>query len=222
MKTHQTCDQLASDPARYAAFVETEKPFDEYVRGMRQPGTYGGHLELAAFAQLQQKHIRIVQPDWVYVVACDESTRAAQAAYARRERARQAALDAGAPNAPKDTALSARDLRRTRRSQQRARADTTQPSLETVGPLYIAYHNWEHYSSLRSLRGPHQGLPRLEAVPGAHTAAAVDLDAEELVLRSAPGYSREHVRRLLAETPDVDAIVERLVAGDTSEPSSPD
>lgn len=132
-----TCDQLAAYPERYAAFVETEKPFDAYVAAMRESGTYGGHLELAAFAQRFQKRIRIVQPDLVYVVGCDDDSHAARAARVRRERARQAALaeaDAGA--AP---ASDARAERRARRAQKKG-ADTREaaPRLEAVGPLCIA------------------------------------------------------------------------------------
>ncbi|KIY71328.1 cysteine proteinase [Cylindrobasidium torrendii FP15055 ss-10] len=29
-------------------------------------------------------------------------------------------------------------------------------------PLYVAYHDWEHYSSVRNLRGPHAGLPEVQ------------------------------------------------------------
>lgn len=30
--------------------------------------------------------------------------------------------------------------------------------------LVLSYHNWEHYSSVRNLAGPHQGLPRIQVV----------------------------------------------------------
>jgi len=35
---------------------------------------------------------------------------------------------------------------------------------EEEGPLCIVYHSWEHYSSLRNLKGPHTGPPRLRIV----------------------------------------------------------
>ncbi|KAF5344389.1 hypothetical protein D9757_013969 [Collybiopsis confluens] len=32
--------------------------------------------------------------------------------------------------------------------------------------IYVAYHDWEHFSSVRNLRGPHSGIPRVrEAAP---------------------------------------------------------
>jgi hypothetical protein len=36
--------------------------------------------------------------------------------------------------------------------------------VEQLGPLCIVYHSWEHYSSLRNLKGPHTGPPRLRIV----------------------------------------------------------
>ncbi|WFC97251.1 ubiquitinyl hydrolase 1 [Malassezia brasiliensis] len=212
-----TCDQLAAHPERYAAFVETEKPFDQYVAAMRTPGTYGGHLELAAFAHRFQKPIRIVQPDLVYVVACDDASRQARAARARRERARQAALEA-AGAAPADAPTDARAARRAARRAKRGHAptadDDARAPLETVGPLCIAYHNWEHYSSLRSLRGPHTGLPRLALPSDAEEHAQKEHEDEALVLRSVPGTSRAKVRRMLYEWEDWETVVEKLLEGD--------
>lgn len=222
LEAHQTCDQLEAHPDKYAAFVETEKPFDAYVKAMRESGTYGGHLELAAFAQLQQKPIRIVQPGLVYVVACDDEGRAARSARARRERRRQAALDAydaSHASAPAGAALSERELRRTRRAQHREQqkgvAAPTDTLLETVGPLHIAYHNWEHYSSLRSLCGPHKGLPRIE-----NPQNQEQHEDEELVMRSAPGHSLATVRRLLADYGDWEMVVEELIERDAAEGSA--
>ncbi|KAG9292306.1 hypothetical protein G9A89_009118 [Geosiphon pyriformis] len=31
--------------------------------------------------------------------------------------------------------------------------------------LHIAYHSWEHYSSVRNIGGPHEGAPKIEATP---------------------------------------------------------
>lgn len=35
---------------------------------------------------------------------------------------------------------------------------------ERLGPLYIVYHSWEHYSSVRNISGPHSGLPNIREV----------------------------------------------------------
>ncbi|WFD49867.1 ubiquitinyl hydrolase 1 [Malassezia furfur] len=212
----ETCGQLAAHPERYAAFVETEKPFDQYVAAMRTSGTYGGHLELAAFAHRFQKPIRIVQPDLVYVVACDDASRAARAERARRERARQAALDASGA-APQDAPQDAREARRAARRAKRGHARGADddageaPCLESVGPLCIAYHNWEHYSSLRSLDGPHTGLPRLALPADADEHAQKEHEDEVLVLRSVPGTSRAKARRMLYEWEDWETVVEKLI-----------
>lgn len=96
---------------------------------MRTLGTYGGHLELSAFAHAMLKPIRIVQPGLVYVVACDDNSPSARATRARRERARAKALAQGPP-----TEAPTSGPRRSRRTA----APAALP-LECVGPLHLAY-----------------------------------------------------------------------------------
>ncbi|WFC99972.1 ubiquitinyl hydrolase 1 [Malassezia yamatoensis] len=213
-----TCDQLEADPDRYAAFVETEKPFPEYISNMRTLGIYGGHLELAAFAQRYQKPIHIFQPDLVYVVGCDDDSRHARASRSRREEHRQAILD---QHSTQD-APSARTARRTRRADRlhdKQNRDAM-PEKESVGPLYLAYvirmlissyHNWEHYSSVRSLGGPHQGLPQLPTPETIHDPPQ-EHHQEDLVLRSVPWCSRERARQMLCESDSWEDVVEELIA----------
>ncbi|WFD31542.1 ubiquitinyl hydrolase 1 [Malassezia sp. CBS 17886] len=287
--THpQTCDQLSAFPGRYAGFVETEKPFDEYVRGMRELGTYGGHLELSAFAHLKLKPIRIVQPGLVYVVSYDDGSAGArwESECRERERARLAARGGGGegggeevgaggvrgsggaaggeggeeggrgveeegcsaataappsappPSAPPPSPRSAREARRRARAQRReqragsaphpaaAAPDIPPPArpLETVGPLHIAYHNWEHYSSLRNLHGPHRGLPHVAEVRRADDAthagasdtsegddAEPRTEAEKMALISTRGHSLATIRRYLRAHGTWEAAVEALL-----------
>ena len=259
----ETCDHLAARPEKFAGFVD-DKPFDQYIRLMRENGTYGGHLELHAFAQMKQKQIKIVQPGLVYVVeGVDDSPEAIRAREAKeQERLRvQNSIEAGSETAP----LTERQRRRqkreeTKRDKQSSKVDSSDaastsasgsassssaaatseqatssqaststlassqdtstaatPELaEAYGPLYIAYHNWEHYSSIRNLDGPHSGLPRItEQTMAAEEAAAVtesDTKAkktasnaeptteEKMVLQSISGdHSLEEVRQLLSE-----------------------
>lgn len=181
---------------------------------MRQSGTYGGHLELSAFAQLKQKVIKIVQPGLVYVVAAwgDDETPQAARERERKESERERAQARSVPGAegPPLTQRALRKLRREKKGvgtgfstdkaaeanllaqdatigssadaacstesvdevdQQTALASSSShdapqqtQALEAHGPLWIAYHNWEHYSSIRNLVGPHSGLPRIKEV----------------------------------------------------------
>lgn len=79
---------MTAHPDRYAAFVEGDGGFDQHLREMRIPsascprivsftprifiyllvGTYGGHLELSAFAHLKRKNVKVIQPGLVYVI----------------------------------------------------------------------------------------------------------------------------------------------------------
>ncbi|WFD36212.1 hypothetical protein MCUN1_003089 [Malassezia cuniculi] len=186
---HATCEQLAAYPEKYAGFVENGRPFDHYVKSMRETGTYGGHLELSAFAHAFQKNIKIVQPGLVYVVAGNDGSRGADAAQARRERARKAAVARGDKHA------------------------------EAPGTLYIAYHSWEHYSSLRRTGGPHMGYPDVDSgsleVPEPEPEPEVPTEDEAMVMRSVPGHSLAQVRALMDELGDWVAVVEALIERDS-------
>lgn len=72
---------------RYAPFVDDDRGLDVHLGCMRQPGikidtrryglfltpriylgTYGGHLELTAFAHLKRRDVKVIQPGLVYVI----------------------------------------------------------------------------------------------------------------------------------------------------------
>lgn len=189
------CDYLATKADKYAAFIDVEKPFEDYVRTMRQSGTYGGHLELSAFAQFQQKEIKIVQPGLVYIVSGDDESPRAVKEREKREKERQLAQSKTVPGSegPPPSERELRRLRRERKTKGLEESATAQKAgessdismqnvnsvskealiegdlkdkaaVEAFGPLYIAYHNWEHYSSIRNIEGPHTGLPRIKEV----------------------------------------------------------
>lgn len=162
-------------------------------------GTYGGHLELSAFASLKRKEIKIVQPGLVYVVTGHDDSNEAIADREALEAKRQV-IQSRHPPGSEVPPLSARHVRQQKRfNNVRAKSkepltellscsspvagssrmasmeqdgssdnassskDTTPQDgpVEAFGPLYIAYHNYEHYSSVRNLAGPHTGLPRI-------------------------------------------------------------
>ncbi|KDN37920.1 cysteine proteinase [Tilletiaria anomala UBC 951] len=276
----QICDFLAARPDRFAGFVDGS--FDQYIKNMRECGTYGGHLELSAFAQLKLKHIKVVQPGLVYVVSgVDESSEMVRARE-EKENERRTAQEALLPGSegPPPSEREKRRLRREAKMKKSAStikdatiiagngdsygvqtsaeppneavaaADTSSdagPStlaaprapVEAFGPLYIAYHNWEHYSSIRNLDGPHCGLPRIKErhIDGASLSPDkgkgrandsevvsdfddddVATDAEALILQSCPGHLLSEVRALLkSHNNDFDSVVEILIAKDAEE-----
>lgn len=77
---------MAAHPDRYSGFVEDDRGLDDHLRCMRMPGTstplilpcvwclcfdqgtYGGHLELSAFAHLMKINVKVIQPGLVYVI----------------------------------------------------------------------------------------------------------------------------------------------------------
>lgn len=96
---------------------------------LARTGTYGGHLELTAFARLKKRSIKVILPDYVYVIAGRDESPTPLEAEAQGQSKRDGVDD--------------------------------DEELESAGMLYLSYHIFEHYSSVRNLKGPHVGLPRV-------------------------------------------------------------
>ncbi|KAG6335413.1 hypothetical protein ID866_3674 [Astraeus odoratus] len=149
------CDWIESHRQRYEPFCEDERGLATHLQCMRQQGTYGGHLELSAFAHFARRNVKVIQPGLVYVIEWHTGGDEVDTLHSLRDPSFQA-------NDETDT----REKRRLRRQQKREeiREDTMQEESppETV---YVAYHDWEHFSSVRNLRGPHTGLPHVTELP---------------------------------------------------------
>lgn len=48
-------------------FVEDNLSFEKHLKAMEHDGTFGGHMELAAFARMKHIDIKVYQPGMVYV-----------------------------------------------------------------------------------------------------------------------------------------------------------
>ncbi|KAJ4481209.1 hypothetical protein J3R30DRAFT_3465249 [Lentinula aciculospora] len=151
----EICDFIEAHPERYEGFVDVDEFGDSgvrkekggglnaYVAGMRQNATYGGHMELSAFAHLTKRNIKVVQPGLVYVIQCDPSQPKSPKAASKR---------AGDSPSKYTRSGSSRELAGDR--------DTSiSPGEDQDSTIYVAYHDWEHFSSVRNLRGPHTGIP---------------------------------------------------------------
>ncbi|KAI0655672.1 hypothetical protein C8Q70DRAFT_409354 [Cubamyces menziesii] len=152
------CDWIEAHKERYAPFVEDERGLEHHLSCMRQQATYGGHLELSAFAHMTKRNVKVIQPGLVYVIEWDAGGDFAD---------EPAQADSSAP--ADDLTADSRQKRRQRRERLRSASDKTvtddtEPST-TQGTVYVAYHDWEHFSSIRNLRGPHTGLPNVEETP---------------------------------------------------------
>ncbi|KAJ7748592.1 hypothetical protein B0H16DRAFT_901082 [Mycena metata] len=62
------CDWIARHKTRYEPFVEDERGLEVHLRCMRENATYGGHMELSAFAHLTRRNVKVIQPGLVYVI----------------------------------------------------------------------------------------------------------------------------------------------------------
>ncbi|GAA5965311.1 hypothetical protein JCM21900_005836 [Sporobolomyces salmonicolor] len=173
----EICDYLVAHAEQYRVFIDEDDykgGFAGYVREMRQPGTYGTNMELSGFVHRYRRAVKIFQPGLVYVMQVeaehDEAsspapsaststppeepqTEAKLSARERRVRARRENGRSGKGKGKQVEQEGDGGLKPPRRPEAGADAEE--------GPLCIVYHSWEHYSSLRNLKGPHTGPPRL-------------------------------------------------------------
>ncbi|KAI0776663.1 hypothetical protein BD413DRAFT_468724 [Trametes elegans] len=153
------CNWIEAHKERYAPFVEDERGLEHHLACMRQQATYGGHLELSAFAHMTKRNVKVIQPGLVYVIEWD-----AGGDFADEAQPESTTL----ADAPIST-LDSREKRRQRRERMRSTSGTNPADGSelptTQGTIYVAYHDWEHFSSIRNLRGPHSGLPNVEETP---------------------------------------------------------
>ncbi|GAB1524372.1 OTU-like cysteine protease [Rhizoctonia solani] len=165
----EICAFMAAHKERFEAFVDDDRSWDQHISTMRNNGTYGGHLELTAFAQLKVVNVKVVQPGLVYVI----------------EGAKTDIFDPGASSAAADEAgiTSSKERRKgkkerlkKKKAEKAANEDHDEDDEEDGGApfpatVYVAYHDWEHFSSVRNLTGPHQGMPNVCEVPEPDTSS---------------------------------------------------
>ncbi|KLO16532.1 cysteine proteinase [Schizopora paradoxa] len=163
------CNWLEEHKQRYAPFVDDDRGMDEHLRCMRQPGTYGGHLELTAFAHLKKRDVKVIQPGLVYVI---EWAAGADLSPTTSDMPKPGSPEPD-PEPDSQPALKSREARKARRDKKKElkshAAEIKQQAIDAgedaedvaspSGAVYVAYHDWEHFSSVRNLTGPHAGLP---------------------------------------------------------------
>ncbi|KAG0172319.1 hypothetical protein DFQ28_010133 [Apophysomyces sp. BC1034] len=66
------CAYLRANEETYTFFVEDDQSFDYHLDCMENDGTFGGNMELAAFARLKCIDIKVYQPGMIYVITGTE------------------------------------------------------------------------------------------------------------------------------------------------------
>ncbi|KAI7856370.1 hypothetical protein BDC45DRAFT_549285 [Circinella umbellata] len=163
---HDICQFLKENQEEYQYFVEDDQPFDYHLECMKKEGTFGGNMELAAFARMCQVDIKVYQPGLIYIIrGISESEEAEQT-------------------------------------------------------LHIAYHSWEHYSSVRNIEGPFSGPPEIKDIQESSLKQNEEEEEEEndlldskekAVLAACPDTNIRKIRRLLRKHKgDPDKVIEVL------------
>lgn len=126
-----------------------------------------------------RRNVKVIQPGLVYVIEW------------------KAGAESDDQSSSQD---NERDVRRKKRQQQRD--EMMNESQESEGTIYVAsvnfpstpigcaltcrsrYHDWEHFSSIRNLRGPHAGLPQVCELPANAVQPTVSPAKKKAVSRS--------------------------------------
>ncbi|KAG0287206.1 hypothetical protein BGZ96_008857 [Linnemannia gamsii] len=111
----EVCQYIADHEEHFKLFLDNET-VEAHVAKMRRNGTYGGNIELVAFARMKKVDIKVYQPGYIYVIE---------------------GVD--------------------------VKKEGSSPGQRPV--IHIAYHSWEHYSSIRNIDGPFDGPPEINPRP---------------------------------------------------------
>ncbi|KAG8931504.1 hypothetical protein FRC02_002629 [Tulasnella sp. 418] len=175
----EVCDWMESHKELYEGFID-EGTWSDHLNSMRIPGTYGGHVELSAFAHLKRRFVKVIQPGLVYVIDWRPGRQAADALRNQAGPSSSAQPSSSTPvesqSIEEMSTLSSREIRRLKRDRakeakqrevkQRQQASESDEEDDTQKrTIYVAYHDWEHFSSVRNLQGPHSGLPDVSEAP---------------------------------------------------------
>ncbi|TFK60648.1 cysteine proteinase, partial [Pluteus cervinus] len=159
------CNWIATNKQRYEPFVDDERGIDVHLQCMRENATYGGHMELSAFAHLTRRNVKVIQPGLVYVIdwsagwdnnnTTNDNTPSSSSNYSSSSSSSLTTPDEDDRPPRKTSGLG--------KKGKSAREDEDEDELPDT--VYVAYHDWEHFSSIRNLSGPHTGPPRVCEIP---------------------------------------------------------
>ncbi|KAF9117718.1 hypothetical protein BGW39_001858 [Mortierella sp. 14UC] len=111
----EVCQYIEDHAEHFKLFLDDET-VEAHLGKMRRNGTYGGNIELVAFARMKKVDIKVYQPGYIYVIE-------------------------GVDVKKEGSSLGQRPV------------------------MHIAYHSWEHYSSIRNIDGPFEGPPEINPRP---------------------------------------------------------
>ncbi|CAH7685554.1 hypothetical protein BY996DRAFT_6410671 [Phakopsora pachyrhizi] len=153
----EVVDYLSKNKARYEDFVDVDEDqsYEKHLEEMSKLGTYGGHLELNGFANLIRRPIKVIQPGMVYVIGYDQTD---GAEVEKSTSNGDVTFDEDLKSLPSSSS-GVRTRSSSIKGKTRSRQSSSNSDCDSNHPLYIVYHKWEHYSSVRNIDGPHSGLP---------------------------------------------------------------
>ncbi|KAI8985832.1 hypothetical protein BDB01DRAFT_786485 [Pilobolus umbonatus] len=171
----EICQYLREHEEEYKYFVEDDQTFEHHVDLMSQNATFGGNMELVAFAKLKKVDIKVYQPGMIYVIQGTEEE------------------------------------------------DQTEVEESNKHVLHIAYHSWEHYSSIDTLDGSsmesHVDEKMKDGIVDSGNCSDIEEKMDEhenpigskekVIMQSCPGAKINRVRFLIRKFKgDVDKVID--------------
>ncbi|KAF8492420.1 hypothetical protein F5888DRAFT_1730765 [Russula emetica] len=136
------CDWIQSNSVRYAPFVDDERGLDVIQPGLVYLIEWAAGWDAVAAAVVKETPTSSTSSLATTLIEREPITNDRSKRAARRESRR-----AEKEKARADKATMYKD-------------DDDDQDTETP-TVYVAYHDWEHFSSIRNLRGPHSGPPNV-------------------------------------------------------------
>ncbi|KAK6506472.1 hypothetical protein TWF506_011379 [Arthrobotrys conoides] len=115
-----------------------DRVFQDHIKRMERPGVYGDNLEIVAFARCYGVDVKIYQREFAYLVSGERDVGEDDDDYFDDDN---------------DNSMLGKEGKSSGGGGGERKV------------VHIAYHDWEHYSSVRNIEGPHKGHPNVNPKP---------------------------------------------------------
>ncbi|KAF2473946.1 cysteine proteinase [Lindgomyces ingoldianus] len=181
---------------------EIRKRFEVHLLKMGQPGEWADNMEVVAFASAFNVHVRVWQSSFNYTFSPRMDVVRLNDGSLSSFSSDDSGVDSASEATDHDSLSSTTDTS--------TNSDSISPKAATAGPtskadvrpvLNIAYHSWEHYSSVRKINGPRTGPPHIHVtVPTTQNRARPQSEPVTRITMSSQSSERD----------DDDDIADRL------------
>ncbi|ORY09641.1 OTU-like cysteine protease-domain-containing protein [Clohesyomyces aquaticus] len=198
---------------------QVQQKFEAHLKEMSNTGTWADNLEVSAFASRFNVDITVWRSDGKQTITPDVSLALQYIHSSNGQFSSFSSDDSGTDSA--SDATDRASPASTSNTSMTSGGGSPKAAAEQRRVLHIAYHNWQHYSSVRKLDGPHDGHPSIGALASvsrkrarpqsepitrvAATSSSPERDDDAGTVSDNPPNKRRAVRRLSHTRPSTQA-----------------